>query len=116
MKSDSVFLEHILDEIHFLMQETSGVDFVEFMNNELLKRASARSLEIIGEAAKNLSLNFRKKHNDIEWKKIAGLRDKIIHVYFGVNWDIVWDVIKKKLPELESKLKAALREINLKEK
>ena len=109
MKSDSEYLKHILDEIHFVMQETKGLTFSDFMNNEMLKRACTRSLEIIGEAAKNLSPEFRKKHKEIEWKKLAGMRDKIIHFYFGVNWDIVWDVIEKRLPELKSKIESIKR-------
>jgi len=101
VKSEEVFLQHILEEINFLIKQTEGISFDTFMGDELLKRASARSLEIIGEAAKNISTEFKKRHAGIEWKKLAGLRDKIIHGYFGVNWDIVWDVIKNKMPELK---------------
>jgi uncharacterized protein with HEPN domain len=109
MKSDDVFLKHILDEIDFLIRETSGVSFEQFMKNELLKRACARSLEIIGEAVKNLSDDFLKSHKEIEWKKLAGLRDKIIHHYFGVNWDIVWDAITNKLPNVRGKVEKILK-------
>jgi uncharacterized protein with HEPN domain len=101
VKSENVFLKHILDEINFLIKETEGISFDTFIADELLKRASARSLEVIGEAVKNISSDFKKRHADIEWKKLAGLRDKIIHGYFGVNWDIVWDVIRNKLPKLK---------------
>jgi len=104
LKSDRVYLKHILDEINFLLKETGGIESEDFKQNELLKRAGTRSLEIIGEAAKNLSPDFKKLHSDIEWKKIAGMRDKIIHLYFGVNWDIVWDVIKNRLPLLKEQL------------
>jgi uncharacterized protein with HEPN domain len=76
------------------------------MKNEVLKRACSRSLEIIGEAVKNLSPGF-----DIEWKKIAGLRDKIIHYYFGVNWDILWDVIKRRIPTLKGQVENILKEV-----
>jgi uncharacterized protein with HEPN domain len=89
MKHNQVFLKHILDEIDFLTRETEGKEFEEFIKNEVLKRASSRSLEIIGEAVKNLSPDFKKQHKEIEWKKISGLRDRMIHGYFGVNWDIV---------------------------
>ncbi|MBI5400174.1 DUF86 domain-containing protein [Candidatus Saganbacteria bacterium] len=104
MKQNKVFLHHILDEIIFLEKETKEIDSVSFFSNELLKKACARSLEIIGEAVKNLSDDFAHQHDDIEWKKLAGLRDKVIHFYFGVNWDIVWDVIKNKLPEIKEKI------------
>ncbi len=110
MKQNKVFLQHIIDEIMFLEKETKGIDSAGFFKNELLKRASARSLEIIGEAVKNLSDDFTLQNADIEWKKLAGLRDKIIHFYFGVNWDIVWDVIITKLPEIKGKIEKLIRE------
>lgn len=110
MKDDKVFLKHILDEIDFLLKETADLKFEEFIENNLLKRASARSIEIIGEGVKNLSKDFREKHKGIEWKKFAGIRDKVIHCYFGVNWDIVWAVIKTKLPELRDKIENILEE------
>lgn len=75
------------------------------MNDPVLQRASFRSLEIIGEAVKNISEDFKKKNTEIEWRKIAGLRDKLIHHYFGVDWVLVWDVIENKIPELEKTLK-----------
>jgi len=110
MKLNQVFLKHILDEINFLMKETKELKFEEFLQDEVLKRASSRSLETLGEAVKNLSEDFKKRYKDIDWKKISGLRDKIIHHYFGVNWDIVWDVIKNKLPELKAKMEHIFEE------
>jgi uncharacterized protein with HEPN domain len=112
MKHEQVFLKHILDEVDFLLKETEGMGFEEFMKNEVLKRACSRSLEIIGEAVKNLSTDFKRRHKDIEWKKIAGLRDKIIHYYFGVNWDILWDVIKNQLPKLKEQVESILIQIH----
>ncbi|MCJ7785077.1 MAG: DUF86 domain-containing protein [Desulfobacterales bacterium] len=104
MKHNQVFLRHIFDEIIFLIKETEGIKFEEFIKNEILKRACSRSLEIIGEAVKNLSPDFKKRYKEIEWKKIAGLRDKMIHGYFGVNWDIVWDVIRNQIPKLKEQV------------
>jgi uncharacterized protein with HEPN domain len=112
VKHNEVFLRHILDEINFLLKETDGTDFEDFIQNELLKRGCTRSLEIIGEAVKNLALDFKRKHKEIEWKKIAGMRDKIIHFYFGVNWDIVWDVIKNKLPSVKEQIEKILQEMD----
>src|SRR4030042_1259095 len=111
MKHEQVFLKHILEEINFLIKEIGNIEFEEFMKNEILKRASSRSLEIIGEAVKNLPPDFKKKYKEIEWKKIAGLRDKIIHYYFGVNWDILWDVIKNRLPELKEQVRNILDKV-----
>jgi uncharacterized protein with HEPN domain len=108
MKHERVFLEHILEEITFMLEKTDGLSFQEFVKDEVLKRACSRSLEIIGEAVKNLSGDFKRRHKDVEWKKISGLRDKIIHVYFGVNWDILWDVIKNRLPTLKVKIENML--------
>lgn len=111
MKDNRVFLMHILDEINFLLNETKETTFEELIKNEALKRACARSLEIIGEATKNLSIDFRKRYKNVDWKKIAGMRDRIIHYYFGVSYDIVWTVIKKRLPELKDKIEDILKEI-----
>ena len=110
MKSNSVFLRYILSELEFLEKETRGLDFKAFMDDERLTRACARSLEVIGEAVKNLDEEFTKRRPAIEWKKLAGLRDKIIHQYFGVNWDIVWDVVQTKLPGLKAKIEQLLRQ------
>ena len=114
MKSDAQFLRHIMDEIDFTVSETNGLAFDDFIKSETLKRACTRSLEIIGEAVKNLSPDFRKKHRQIDWKKIAGLRDKVIHFYFGVNWDIVWDVIENRLPVLKVQIEDMLNEMEAK--
>jgi len=61
-----------------------------------------RNLEIIGEAARSISSSFKKEHIDVDWRGMAGMRDRLIHHYFGVNLDIVWSVVKEKLPELQT--------------
>jgi uncharacterized protein with HEPN domain len=104
MKHDKAFIKHVLEETNYLLDKTKGLEFKDFMADETLKRAAARSLEIIGEASKNLSPEFKNRHKNIEWKKISGLRDKIIHGYFGINWDILWDVIKNKVPSLKEEM------------
>jgi uncharacterized protein with HEPN domain len=106
MNSNQVFIQHLLDEINFLLEEAKGLKYEDFLKNPVLKRAAARSLEIIGEAVKHISNELRKKHKDIEWRKIAGMRDKIIYYYFGVNWNILWDVIQNKLPDLKPKFES----------
>lgn len=105
MKDDRVFIRHILDEVAFIIKEGKGLNYEDLVSNETLKRAVIRSLEIIGEATKSLSEDFRKKHSDIEWRELAGLRDKLIHHYFSINWKRVWDVIKNLIPEIEDKLR-----------
>jgi len=104
LKDDGVFLRHILDEIDYLLKRTKTLTFDQLMDDETLKRALSRSLEIIGEASKNLSDKFKNNHPEVEWKKIAGLRDKLIHSYFGVDWYTVWDVVRIKIPELKNQL------------
>lgn len=106
VKSDEVFIKHILDEIGFLKTQSENLEPEDLMKNEVLKRAFPRSIEIIGEAAKNISDPLKEKYPDIEWKKIVGMRDKLIHAYFGISWDIVWDVVKNKLPEMEKSIKS----------
>ena len=77
---------------------------MSFLHDEILKRAFSRSLEIIGEAVKKLSDEFKRSHTDVDWKKIAGMRDRIIHDYLGVDYDLVWDVVRNKIPELKSQV------------
>ena len=111
MKQNLPYLKHILDEINFLIRETDKITYEDFLIDELLKRGCARSFEIIGEAVKNLSVEFKDKHEGIDWKKISGMRDKSIHYYFGVNYDIVWKTIKNKLPVLKEKIKIIIKGI-----
>jgi uncharacterized protein with HEPN domain len=74
------------------------------INDETLKRAIVRSLEIIGEATKKIPADFKIKWNTINWKNMAGMRDRLIHDYIGVNYSIIWDVIKNKIPELHKQI------------
>ncbi len=94
-------MKHIYDEILFLKKQCGKLDLSDLLKNEVLQRACIRSLEVIGEAVKNLSDKFKVDNPKLDWKKIAGLRDILIHHYFGVDWDILWDIIKNKLPTLE---------------
>jgi len=104
MKHNDVYLRHILDEVLFLLKATKDLEYDSFVENEMYTRAFSRSFEIIGEAVKNLSSDFRIKHNNIEWKKISGMRDKIIHQYFNVDYELLWDVIRNKLPQIKEEV------------
>ena len=79
------------------------------LDDETLKRALVRSLEIIGEAAKKVPADFKVKWNTIEWKNMAGMRDRLIHDYIGINYSIVWDVLKNKIPDLHEQVQEILR-------
>lgn len=99
------YLQHILGETEYLMNRAKGLDKDEFMRDETLKRAFVRSLEVIGEAVKQIPDNLRQKYSQIEWRAIAGMRDRLIHGYFGVDYDIVWDVVINKIPTLCQEVK-----------
>lgn len=108
-RGDIEFLSDIKEAIKRIEEYTEKIDYDKFSKDKKTQDAVVRNLQIIGEAVKNIASDFKKKHTDIEWKKITGLRDKITHYYFGVNWDIVWDVAKNKLPELLGKVKNILK-------
>ena len=99
------FLRHIQDEAKFILDNTDGISQQDFNTDEVLSRAVIRSLEIIGEACKKLPPDFRVSNPQIDWREIAGTRDKLIHDYFGVDYDIVWDIIISELPDLLGEIK-----------
>lgn len=99
------YLRHILDETAYLLQSSKGLDKTTFLQDETLKRAYVRSIEVIGEAVKQLPDTLRQKYPAIEWRAIAGMRNHLIHEYFGVDYDIVWDVIITKIPALDTAIK-----------
>ena len=94
------FLRHILQEADYLLAHSAFIDEQQFLQNETLQRAFARSLEIIGEATKNLPDEFRQQHSEIEWRAMAGMRDRLIHDYFGSDYELVWNVVETKIPLL----------------
>jgi len=104
MKNDLIFLEHILENIKDLEEFTKGVDKQALLNNKEKQRAVVRQIEIIGEAAKNLSAFFRKKYPSVPWKEIIGTRDKLIHHYFGVDLEILWKIIENEIPKLKQEI------------
>ncbi len=99
------YLKHIHDESNFILTIINkGITKEDFLNDETLKRAIVRSLEIIGEASKKIPADFKVKWDSIKWRNMAGMRDRLIHDYMGVNYSIVWDVIKNKIPELNKQI------------
>jgi uncharacterized protein with HEPN domain len=105
-----VGLEDILDAIHKIRTYTAGATLQTFKQDTKTFDAVVRNLEIIGEAVKSLPDSVRSKHSEIDWKRIGGLRDILIHEYFGVDAEIIWDVIENKLGTLEAAAKDILKE------
>ncbi len=96
------FLRHIYAECEFLeSQRLSGLDQENFLRDEIRKRAVVRSLEIIGEASKKIPVDQKLRWPEIPWKNMAGMRDRLIHDYIGVNYLIVWDVLQNFIPVLK---------------
>lgn len=92
------FLEHIGKELDFLVTHSANVTFEQFVNDDLINRAYLRSLEIIGEAAKKIPDEIRYKYLEVNWRGMAGLRDILIHEYFQVDYELVWEVIQNDIP------------------
>ena len=101
----------ILEAIKRIEAYTKGWTFQRFLKNTEKQDAVVRNLEIIGEAAKILSADFKRKNPEADWKAIAGMRDRLIHQYFGINWEVVWKVAKERLPDLKKAAETALGEI-----
>ncbi len=101
MKEDKPYVLHILDSISKLQGQCRGLGKENFVSNEVMREYGVRKLEIIGEAVKQLSGKLKEAHTEVEWQKIAGMRDKLIHHYMGVDYGIVWDAIANDIPKLK---------------
>jgi uncharacterized protein with HEPN domain len=109
MKGDAVYIRHIMDSIVKIESYTS-VGKEAFMSTAHWQDATIRNLEIIGEAAKRLSADFKDRNPDIPWRSVAGLRDVLIHDYMGVDLESVWNVVQLNLPDLKRVLLESSKE------
>ena len=100
-KDDTVYLHHILDAIELIEEYTEGMSETEFHSHSMAHDAVVRQVEIIGEAARNISEEYRLSQPDVPWGKMSGIRNKIVHEYFNVNLSIVWDTVQEDLPTLK---------------
>ena len=104
-RDDKVYLHHILDAIELIQEYTRGMSENQFLSNSMAHDAVVRQIEIIGEAAGNVSKEFQEKHDELPWGQMIGIRNKIVHEYFNVNYSIVWDTVKDDLPSLKKSVK-----------
>lgn len=105
MKENLAYIEHILLAIEKILEYTKGMSLPDFQKNEMAQDAVIRNIEIIGEATKNISSDLKATYTEIPWKAMAGMRDKLIHDYMGVDTDVLWKTIEKDIPLLESTIR-----------
>lgn len=110
-RDSALLLEDILICVSKIQKYTQGLSYHEFINAEMTKDAVVRNFEIIGEASSRFDSDFRIENSEIEWKRIVGLRNKLIHDYTGVNYQIVWDIIQNYLEELRFQVQNVLNKI-----
>lgn len=110
-REDIDFVRDIKESMERITSYTSNMEYEDFAQDNKTQDAVIRNIEIMGEAVKSLSEKLRKDNACIPWKEIAGTRDKLIHDYFGVNIDIVWNIIEEEIPELLPRIKNILQNI-----
>jgi len=108
-RGDKEYIKDILVACENILRYKEGYDFEMFMHDRKTQDAIVRNIEIIGEAVKNISENLKEKYKEIEWKEIAKTRDKLIHSYFGIDLDIVWDIINIEIPRLKVQMKEIIQ-------
>jgi len=111
MRDYRLYPEDILQAIKQIERYTKGISAKKLRQNKLVIDAVTRNLEIIGEAAKHIPAAIKKKYPDVEWKKIAGLRNILAHEYFGVDKDVLLDIIANKIPELKKEILGIINQV-----
>jgi len=111
-KDDTVYLRHIIDAFLQIERYTNGVTYKEFLINRLLQDAVIRQLEVMGEAARNLSVDLQNEYPAIPWRQMISLRNRMIHAYFNVNLQIIWEIIQGDIPNLKQDMMRVLETLN----
>ena len=106
--SDKIRLQHIFDAINSILIFTKDIDYNTYMADYKLRLALVKLIEIIGEASNGLSPEAIRRFPDIEWSILAGIRNVLVHEYFGIDYEIIWNSIKQNIPELKIKIEKAL--------
>lgn len=110
-RTPELLVEDIIDSISKINKYVAGIDYQKFVNDDRTVDAVIRNFEIIGEASWRLPPEFKSKHSNIDWEKLRGFRNRIVHDYFGIDYEIVWNIISNTLPEFEDSIKIILEEI-----
>lgn len=110
MREHSLYLKDILEAMAAIEEFVAGTDFENFKNDDKTSSAVIRKFEIIGEAAKHIPEEIRNKYSQIKWKQMAGMRDRLIHLYFGIKYDLVWHTIKDVIPQVKPIIQEILKD------
>ena len=112
MKGDyTLYLRDIIEAMESIERFIEGMNFEDFVADDKTVSAVLRKLEIIGEAAKHIPSHIRERYDDVPWKQMAGMRDKLIHFYFGVDYELVWRTVTVRIPEIKKRLIEILSEL-----
>jgi len=111
-RRDREYLSDVLEAMRRIIAYTCDLSREQFLEDRRTQDAVIRNIEVIGEAAKSLSAALKAKHPAIPWKEMASMRDKVIHHYFGINYDIVWNVAKKEIPNTVHQVESVLTEVD----